>query len=470
MGDTIPENINLEKAEDEHLDYSGTTAQVSEVEKRLVRKVDFILLPMLWLMYFLNFMDRQAITNGKLNTLEEDLNLKGIEYNTCISILFAGYLFAQIPSNMIITRVRPRYYLSICMMTWALVSALTALVHNYTGMILVRFFLGVVEAPFYPGALYLLSLFYTKKELSFRIAIIGSGNVLASSFAGLITIGIFKHLDQAHNIAGWRWLFIINGAMTFFISSLALIVLADTPLTTWWLSESERQLAFERVLKQTTEESGSVNVWRGLKQAVLDPKTWLLSLMMNFHVMADGFKNFFPSVVKTLGFSTTITLVMTSPPYLAAVVVSFLLCYSSGRFNERAWHITTATVVALVGFIIGASTTNVAARYTGMVLFTMSTAGTQNICLEWTASTLGQTVEKKAVALSMANTIGNLASVYSSYLWPNSDAPRYAMGMSASAAFCFAYIILVWIMRTLIVRENNRIKRENPHEMVLYAY
>jgi len=110
---------------------------------------------MLWLMYWLNYLDRNAITLARLNGFQKDLGLTSAQYSTSISILFVGYILGQIPSNMIITRVRPSWYMGICMMGWAVVSGLTAITHNYTGIILTRFFLGVVEAPYYPGALYL---------------------------------------------------------------------------------------------------------------------------------------------------------------------------------------------------------------------------------------------------------------------------------------------------------------------------
>jgi MFS family permease len=88
---------------------------------------------------------------------------------------------------------------------WAIVSACTALVKNYTGLVVVRFILGVAEAPYYPGTLYLLSLFYTRKEIATRISILYSGNILATSFSGLIAAATFSTLDGVHGVAGWRW-------------------------------------------------------------------------------------------------------------------------------------------------------------------------------------------------------------------------------------------------------------------------
>lgn len=99
----------------------------------------------LWGMYWLNYLDRNAIALARLNDLEEDLSLSSSQYQTCVSILFVGYILGQVPSNMLITRLRPSYYMSSCMALWAVVSALTALSKDFTGLLLTRFFLGVVE-------------------------------------------------------------------------------------------------------------------------------------------------------------------------------------------------------------------------------------------------------------------------------------------------------------------------------------
>lgn len=108
---------------------------------------------------------------------------------------------------MLITRVRPSWYMGGCMLLWAIVSCLTALAKDFKGLLLTRFFLGVVEAPYYPGALYLLGIFYTRKEIATRISILYTGNILATAFAGLIAAGIFNGLgnDEVGGLTGWQW-------------------------------------------------------------------------------------------------------------------------------------------------------------------------------------------------------------------------------------------------------------------------
>lgn len=172
-----------------------------------------------------------------------------------------------------------------------------------------------------------------------------------------------------HGLAGWRWLFIILGAVTFGIGVIGIWVLPDHPLTTRWLSEDQRQLAHARMERDTVGLQESKGSWVGLKQAVKDPKLWFLTLLQTLHLAACGFNSFFPTVVKTLGYSTTITLVITCPPYLVAGAFSVALAWSSGRKNEKTWHITGGMVVALIGFIMAASSLKTPVRFISLFFF-----------------------------------------------------------------------------------------------------
>ncbi|KAJ2977487.1 hypothetical protein NQ176_g4345 [Zarea fungicola] len=454
----------------EKVDYSGAHEKTDPKEIALVKKLDRWIMPMLWSMYWLNYLDRNAIALARLNDLEEDLNLTSTEYQTCVSILFVGYIIGQVPSNMFLTRTRPSRYMGIMMMLWAVVSALTAVSKDYVGLLLTRFFLGVTEAPYYPGAVYLLSIFYTRKEVATRIAILYTGNILATAFAGLIAAGIFHGMDGAGGIAGWKWLFILQGAVTFVIAVFGFFLLPDFPLTTWWLTQEERDLAYNRMELDTVANKGETSTWNGFKQAAKDPMVWIFCAMAHMHLAANGFKNFFPTVVQTLKFNTTITLVLTCPPYLIAGAITILVSWSSGRFNERTWHITVSKAVAVVGFVAAAATLNTVGRYISMVVFTIGTYGVNSLILGWCGSVCGQTKEKKAVAISMVTMIMNVSFIWTPYLWPKSDGPRYAMAMASSAAFSIATALLAWLAKFIMLRRNRKLRASDDETVNFYVY
>ncbi|PVH95490.1 MFS general substrate transporter [Periconia macrospinosa] len=454
----------------EKQDYSGAHEKTDPAEIALVKKLDRWIMPMLWSMYWLNYLDRNAIALARINDLQEDLNLTDTQYQTCVSILFVGYLLGQIPSNMLLTRTRPSRYMGIAMMLWAVVSALTAVSKDFTGLLLARFFLGVTEAPYYPGAVYLLSIFYTRKEIATRIAILYTGNVLATAFAGLIAAGIFHGLDDAGGLEGWRWLFILQGAVTFVIAIVGFFLLPDFPHNTKWLTPEERLLATQRMENDTVDNQGETSTWQGFKQAASDPMVWIFAVMAHMHLAANGFKNFFPTVVETLGFNDTITLVLTCPPYLIAGASTIAVSWSSGKFNERTWHITASKTVASIGFIAACLTMNVAGRYVCMVIFTIGTYAVNSLILGWTGSTCGQTKEKKAVAIGIVTTVMNASFIWTPYLWPSTDGPRYAIALGSSAGFSMATALLAWVAKIVLMRKNKKMKESDDETSVFYVY
>ncbi|KAK6948183.1 hypothetical protein Daesc_009947 [Daldinia eschscholtzii] len=268
---------------------------------------------------------------------------------------------------MIINRVRPSYFMAGFMTAWSVTTLCTFLVHDYTSMLTARLILGIVESP---------------REIATRMSIFFTGNMAASAFSGLISAPIFTGLGGVCGLAGWQW----------------------------WLTPEERQFAHDRIVNDTTEKrEGATSVMKGCKEAILDYRTWLFCLAYTLHASSHGFRNFLPTVVKNLGLDTTTALVLTCPPYIFGALVSIALSWSSGHFNERTWHITLSKAVGIIGFTISMSTLNTAARYVGIMLFVGATYCVNNIILGWTSSVLGQSDEKKAVAIAMCNTIGSIA-------------------------------------------------------------
>ncbi|KAL2210566.1 major facilitator superfamily transporter [Sarocladium strictum] len=450
-------------------DYSGAREKTNPREIALVKKLDLRIMPMLWSMYWLNYLDRNAITLARLNNLEEMLSLSDNEYLACVSICFGGYVLGQIPSNMILTRVRPSQYMGIMMALWAIVSALTAVADDFVSLLVLRFFLGLTEAPFYPGAVYLLSRWYTRKEIATRIAILYTGNILATAFAGLIAAGVFYGLDGVHSIAGWQWLFILQGVVTLVVAGFGFFLLPNYPLTTMWLNQEERQLAHNRIENDTVANEGETGLLGGLKQAVKDPLVWIFAFMAHLHLAANGFKNIFPTVVETLGFSRDITLVLTCPPYLIAGAFTILLSWSSGRWNERTWHITASKTLGAVGFIMCAMNMNVASRYVSMVIFAVGTYAVNSLILGWCGSVCGQTKEKKAAAISIVTTTMNVSFIWTPFMWQATDKPRYLPALMASAAFSIRTALMAWMANILLRRRNRKLHQSMDESQVFYV-
>jgi peptidoglycan/LPS O-acetylase OafA/YrhL len=145
----------------------------------------------------------------------------------------------------------------------------------------------------------------------------------------------------------------------------------------------------------------------------------------------------------------------------------FFVGLSSGRTNERTWHITASMGAALVGFIMACATLNTAARYIACFLFASGVYGVNGVILGWVSATLGQTTEKKAASLSIVNTLANASYIYTAYLYPKSDGPRYLTAMAANSAFAFATIAAAWVLKFWLIRTNKVAKRTGG---LSYAY
>ncbi|TQB70638.1 hypothetical protein MPDQ_000256 [Monascus purpureus] len=437
-----------------------------KAEKALVRKIDIRLLPMLIIMYIMNYLDRNNIAAARLAGLEEDLGMdpNSNQYQTCVSILFVGYLLMQIPSNLLLNKIgKPAIYLPCSMMLWGIISTCTAGAQNYVGLIMVRFFLGFVEAAYFPGCLYFLSAWYTRKELGFRTAALYSGSLLSGAFSGLIAAGITGNMDYDLGLRAWRWLFIIEGAITIVVAFLAIFILPNFPRTTTWLTEEEKQLAAWRLEEDIGEDdwvdSKQQSFLHGAQMAVFDIKTWILMIMILCIVSSASVTNFFPTVVETLNYGRIETLLLTAPPYVLAVICTFINAWHSDRTNERYFHISLPLYVSVAAFILAAATTAVAPRYVAMMLMVPSFYSGYVVALGWISNTLPRPASKRAAALAAINCVSNGSSIYASYMYPNSDAPRFIPAMSVNCATAFLAILAATALRFVLARLNKRLDR-----------
>ncbi|KIX92719.1 uncharacterized protein Z520_11571 [Fonsecaea multimorphosa CBS 102226] len=433
-------------------------------ERALVRKIDFRLIPMIVIMYILNYLDRNNIAAARLAGLEDELKLHGTQYQTAVSILFVGYLLMQIPSNLFLNKLgKPRLYLPTAMVVWGTISAATAAVQSFGGLIAVRFFLGFVEAVYFPGCLYYLSAWYTRKELGFRTAMLYSGSLISGAFSGLIAAGITKNMDGTAGLRAWRWLFIIEGSITILIALVSIFVLPNFPRTTPWLNEQEKELAVWRLEEDIGEDdwvgSEEQTFWHGFKLAVKDIKMWIMMLMLFCIVASGSVTNFFPTVVQTLGYGDIASLLLTAPPYVLCVITAFFNAWHADRTGERFFHVTVPLYVAVGSFILAAATTATAPRYVAMMLMVPGVYTGYVVALGWISNTMPRPPAKRAAALAAINAVSNTSSIYASYMFPKSDGPRYVLAMSVCSATAFVAICAATVLRLILVRLNRKLDR-----------
>ncbi|KAG6813012.1 hypothetical protein H0H92_014750 [Tricholoma furcatifolium] len=387
-------------------------------ERRLVRKLDARLLPTVVVIYIMNYIDRNGITTARLKGMQQDLGISDVQYSTVIAILYASYCPAQIPSNMLLNYLsRPSIYIGSCVVLWGLTSALTGVTKNFAGILACRFFIGLPESAFYPGTVYLLSRWYTKKELAFRSAILYGGLLISNAFGA--------------------------GSITIVVGFASMWLLPDYPHNTYWMNDNERRLALARISEDAGEadqDNREDSPLKGLKMAIQDPLVIIFAIQTVSQLLGLSFVNFFPTLTQTLGFSTTITLLLAAPPWLYASIVCCLNAWHADRTGERFFHIAGWWWGVILGYIIGLTTMKIPGRYVSLFLMASGYAGFA-MNLVWVSN---------AVPRPPANRIG-------SYTWKAAWGPDYHQSMAISlAALAFSTILAV-VTKWMLIRRNKQL-------------
>lgn len=365
----------------------------------------------------------------------------------------------QVPSNMIINRIpRPSIYISVVMLLWGMISTLSGNTHNFAGMVAVRFFIGFVEAAFLPGALLILSKWYTRRELTLRNAILFCGNLISNAFSSLVGAAVLSNMEGTLGHRAWRWLYWIEGAATMVIAISAIFILPDLPHNSRGFTEEERAVAVLRMTEdvgEADEDSAEQSPFAGLVMAVKDVKIYVMMLTFTAYVVGLSFNAFFPTLTRTLGFGYITTLLMSAPPWAFACLVSIINAWHADRQQERFWHIVGPIFGGLVGFVISMCTLNTAARYVALFLQASSYAGFI-VFYSWISSSFPRPPAKRAVAIAMINAFSQLGNIAGSYVWNMSD-NGFRNSYGVVTAMFGVTVLGCLAFRMILVRLNKRL-------------
>ncbi|KAJ5082307.1 major facilitator superfamily domain-containing protein [Penicillium argentinense] len=444
----------------ENVNAADAVSFTPEEEKALVRRIDLALLPTIWVMYLLSYLDRTNIGNAKISGMEVDLSLTSNEYSIALVVFFVGYVVFEVPSNLALGRSRPSIFLPSIMVLWGALTCVMAVINSFTHLVVLRVILGCVEAGFAPGVLLLLSSWYKQTEQSKRFGVFISAAVLSGAFGGLIAAGIVDGLEGVHGIRGWRWLFIIEGAATVGVALISLFILPDFPATSRKLSEREKHIAVARLATEnvsaTTEDTQHLSNLGACKVACQDYRTWAFIIGYMVIVGSSTLTYFYPTLVEGLfGTASTKTVnLLTVPIYGVAFVATGITSYCSDKVPTwRGLIIAGWLTFSLVCSIIVCTVYNFTARYVLLVLMAAGLWSTNGGTLAYASSAFaGMHPHARGVALAMVNALGNLAQIYGSYLFPKDDRPEYIMGFSVISAMLAVGVIVflflhIWFRR-----------------------
>ena len=197
------------------------------------------------------------VGNAKIAGMYEDLNLHGLQYNTALTVFFVPYALLEVPSNIVLKILRPSIWISTLMFFWGTTMTLMGLITSYRGLLVARVFLGVTESGFFPAATYLLTIWYLRYEVQRRMAVFYAAASLSGAFSGLLAYAI-QHMDGIAGLAGWKWIFLLEGLIPVAMSFFTWWLLPDNPETARFLTKEEKEFIINRLALETGSGHGRV--------------------------------------------------------------------------------------------------------------------------------------------------------------------------------------------------------------------
>ncbi|HFV9230601.1 TPA: MFS transporter [Acinetobacter baumannii] len=397
------------------------------IRKSAYRKIAFRLMPFLMLCYFCAYLDRVNVGFAKLQMMS-DLQFSEAVYGLGAGIFFIGYFLCEVPSNIVLHKVGARRWIARIMITWGILSGCFAFVQTEWQFYTLRFLLGVAEAGLAPGLLLYLTYWFpsyrrARMTVLWFIAIPISG-MIGGPLSGLI----MDRMSGVHGWFGWQWMFVIEAIPTVLVGLLVLAVLKDSVQEANWLTQDEKNLVKQELAQDNQHKEGHASV----KEFIADKRLWLLAGIYFCVVMGQYAITFWlPTLIRNSGISDNWHIgLLTSLPYMCAIVVMILAGRSGDHFQERRWHLIIpmcAGAIALTFATLFASNLTLS-----LICLCIAASGVLTASsLFWMLPTNFLGGVSAAAGIAAVNSFANLAGFCSPYLigWITTNTGSNAIGM-----------------------------------------
>ncbi len=385
--------------------------QINRADK-LIGRISIKLLPFLFLLYIISYLDRINLSFAALQ-MNQELRFSDQAFGLGAGIFFLGYCLFGIPGNYIIEKLGPRRWISIIMVVWGIVTVLMCQVKDPLSFALMRFLLGAAEAGFFPGMLLYLTYWFPRRHYGTAVARF----MTAIPAAGLLGSAVAAYALSIHgfmNISGWKWLFIVTGGPAVLIGLLIPFLMPDRPRDAAWLKEEEVEL-LESLLAAEMPEKGESGGKE--KNALLLPVVWLFALIyFTLTVSMYGFTFWLPQIIKAFETqqSDVTTSLLAAIPALFQAAGMLLVARSSDRRKERSFHLAFANLLTFLGLLLTGLAPQPILKLAGLCLAAFGIWGAVGPFWALTRQTLSQ--NSQAAGLALINSVGNLGGFAGPYL------------------------------------------------------
>ncbi|CAK7897196.1 pantothenate transporter Fen2p [[Candida] anglica] len=430
-------------------------------EAKLLVKIDWFVLSFACLLYWVNYVDRLNISNAYVSGMKDDLHMKGNEFNYINTAFNVGYIVFLVPNNLILLKVRPRYWLTFCAIAWGILTLGIYKVTDYKQIIVIRFFQAGFESSTFVGVHLILGSWYKEEELTKRSAIFTSAGLVGNIFSSTMQAAIYTNMDNLHGIAGWRWLFIIDFIITIPIAIYGFVFFPDTPDTckAFYFTDEEVALARSRI-KQREHTKLDFTIFKrvaGKWHWWLFSFLWIVggsnesfasnaifSLWLSYFGYSVPQRNHYPMGVYAVGIFATFTFALyvdnTGARYhwRAALFIMVSMLISSILFVCKPLE---ASYVFVAQYISGIS-------YAGQATF-----------FAWANVVCRSDLEERAIVLASMNMFSNAFNAWwSLLLYAASDAPKFKKGCYSMFGTAIASGVIACAIRFYQLRDDEHAK------------
>lgn len=371
-------------------------------EEKLFRKVTLRLLPFLFLLYIVAYLDRVNVSFAALD-MKSDLGLSNTVYGAGAGIFFLGYFLFEVPSNLILQRVGARVWMARIMVTWGLLSSAMALAQGEKSFYALRFLLGLAEAGFFPGMIFYLTGWFPAGRRARAVSLFMTATAMAGVIGGPVS-GLLLQMKGLAGLAGWQWLFLLEGLPAVLLGGIVFFVLPDGPAQASWLSPLEKTWLRQRL----AAEARTGNPHTRLGKALASGRLWHLSAIYFCVVMSlYGIILWLPQIMQAFGgFSNLKVGMLSALPWVTAAVAMVLVGRHSDLRQERRWHLALSALVGALGLVLSGLATD---PWAALGALTLAAAGIESAMGPfWSLPPEFLKGTAAAGGIALINSLGNL--------------------------------------------------------------
>ncbi|MBZ9521271.1 MFS transporter [Bacillus safensis] len=417
-------------------------------EKKTIRKVTRRIIPLLFLLYIISYLDRANVGYAALE-MNEALGLTSKMFGLVTGIFFIGYFLFEVPSNILMQKFGARVWITRILFTWGIISMATGFAQNATQLYVIRFLLGIAEAGLFPGIILYLTYWFRAKERASTIAMFMTAIAVSYIIGAPVSTLIIDHIHWM-NVPGWRWMFIIEGAPAVILGFVTYFYLTDRPEQAKWLTAEEKNWLMAELRKDEELREKQGRQASSHKTALIDPKLWYLALIYFVYTAGTlGVGYWMPQIIKGLSSylsNTQIGFIATIPYIIASIVMNYW-SRRSDRTGERRMHTALPLLVAGLTLLSVGMVSN---PFIAMIFITISLAAMY--CFKgpfWSLPTMILSPATVAVGIAVINSIGNLGGFVGPYAvgWLKDATGKMQAGLIFLSMILIIAFLLVLAMK-----------------------